>query len=1665
MTANTPPDREFWLKQISAEEARIRKLDREFEAETKMIASLTPYQLGQITKMRRKTNPNAPKADRQALLEKEKADWTARRNASLQFLKNFKTRLEELDRASGITAPVPMVKALTVEAPTVVVPAAPPAPLVRPSAVPALTKALTPEVLAEKRANLLTRPIIPAAPAAPAVPRLITPPSSAPSVSQEILEESRAKLNNTQLLRQQLEETRRKILAPAPTRRLTFSDSFRGFKRDTYKLSGVGSIEGLYNAIEEIRAGRRDATAIIRYINEKGEPRYTSIMPEHLFTLNDFETRLEKLTSGDVVGSDAVGDGSFLDPSYLSILRFDLEGFGRKSGTFFAIDEDQSIRASSLCLWRAIFSQIPYDESRAIPQDITNLKECNELLIKLYGHSIHCYADWTSSASNTNAGYAKVMIGGVAHALSPIETKELVTILEPTAGMPVVKIVYYDNHYIRYTGIKAGQFYHDRTKQIIHVLNGEIVAKYRRQAQNERLKAAALGGKTETFTTEIVTFDVETRYDDAYIGLLRPYSIAWTFKKRGYFYMGDDCVERMLTDVLADSANCLICLLGYNSSRFDNLLLLPVLLKLDMLTDVFYQKNSVLNIRWGGRHTVHDICRFTLSSLDRACAEFRTLFRKVGGFKHEDIQRHYNKTGEIATFFHSEECAARQTSPYSVCYACDAAEEGKTVEKYGTHYREPTAVKEEIAAGLPCKCQRFRDLVTYNLFDVFSTEELYRGIEKVMLDNEAIKGNLFDNKTIGSVIYKLFAASIVDRKLQIPNLELPDYKRVRSGLFAGRTQCYKGVSHDLTRKNRYVMLDVKSLYPYVMLNRDFPAGKVENLDYKTCSERGLIGFYNCRVNQSGLNRCVLPKREEGTPLDWEYRGDITVFINTVDIRCLIDAGATVEILKKEDGSDDGFAFSGKIKGEVLFECLAKWKKIKEDQDVLKAKGSSDYNVVLRNMAKTFLNSLSGKVIENIHLDETRLIRTAADMADLLKSGAKIDKLQLSAVLSGSAGLITFEKDEEKEFKRQNRPIYLGTLIYAYSRDHMYRSVLANYDVIYQDTDSALLSRDEYDRFAREQPDLLGEDFGKFALEDFSELFDSYITLSPKNYFIMGEKNGEYGVIKKGFKGVALTKDKYIHDPAAYSWHISRTYTGKREVIYDVMERRGFDLYNGDIDYGVENEARAAAGLPLIEKPKTVCADYRRFIDSILENGVAYVLTSSLVKPLKNNSTGTAAGGLYQRFLLKKIKVPRRSFTPFVRPTPEVYARITNRQPQPQRPEAPPQVVKQAEAFDCTEVLHSLSGFVIGPNLTPVKFSEPNTIRVDFGGPAGNRAFNFKSYREYVSSCVVEKLIERMGESFNLNEYPSNSAMANRVWLDIDMHISEAKAEEMAKRLDEIIVGGDNKVLRSKETGKLHIVLNIQPARPYTVYNRVMKGSKYVLKPTGEIHYDYDEESVRILKTYLGRELRKVLGGEAFSAEWEAAFDVGAKGLRAPHSAKVKAGQIVSTSTYKPLGSKAVVACAKDVYDCSIYKPVTGSIRRELVKDIDAVSAEFAAAAAAKEKKMAKLMKKYNNGSYELDGIVHTVDQKFINLLLRRMPNYKSSGRSWRAVVWNVAAATKDMAAFSPSYLLGEWSQRAPGEYSADNNAVKWKEAKAAAVSTGVNALMWLIAAGSQGSAQ
>lgn len=809
-----------------------------------------------------------------------------------------------------------------------------------------------------------------------------------------------------------------------------------------------------------------------------------------------------------------------------------------------------------------------------------------------------------------------------------------------------VNIVYYNKHVEPYRGVVDAEFYLDEDNNLLRLGNTDKAIK-RRVVKGKLNKRVY--GEGPAYTK--VTYDLETIYDPA-DKQLKSYSISYATSPNDVYFRlsepltGVSITRSFIEHLKKNEYKKKYVLNGYNSSRFDNLFILPDMLALGCLDDdkasVFYQKNSILNMQWGwkGQHTVFDVCRYTTSSLEETCAAMRTSMKKIGdGISHVEVQRHYYNHSNIMDYFHESSCDNKSD---------------ELLHFKLTSITDQEMVTREIEQSLGCKCKRYHDLVLYNIFDVLSCSEVYDRVEKCMHETGALPENveLADCKTIGGMMYKKFKRDLRElvpskhvnyngfkqsksKTFTLPKLTYDDYVDMRSSLIAGRTQCFNGAEmksvEDLPDGLR--MIDVISEYPAMMTQRDFPCGKIlYNVSYKECIEKGRIGFYDCVINQSALRAAnkpnLLPRRGKDSSLDWTDTGDIKFKkLNTIDLQELDKRGCVVSV-----GS--GLCFTGKIAGKYLFKCIDEFKKVKQAQDMLGSK-NPQYNAAMRQMAKLCMNCLSGKVIENLHTDKTELVTTHSEVTAILNKCSRVVghhgevssyKMRPSAVFDRKGALVTYEMDPEKCFKNA-RPIYLGICIYAYARSHLYNEALEHYNPIYCDTDSSLMTKADFDRFERERPSMCSwlnakgvpGEFGQFDEEPGSSRMASYVCIAPKNYTIYDKDDA---IIKGGFKGINLKRDKYVKDPQAHS-DVFRIDPSGEPYIWN--QHAAFNLYHSNKLKNVGTNVKEQKGMIM------------EFCEKIRKQGHAYVLCGSMQRAIANSSCGMIqAGGIYQQWTIKKI---------------------------------------------------------------------------------------------------------------------------------------------------------------------------------------------------------------------------------------------------------------------------------------------------------------------------------------------------------------------------------------------------------------------------------------------
>ena len=578
---------------------------------------------------------------------------------------------------------------------------------------------------------------------------------------------------------------------------------------------------------------------------------------------------------------------------------------------------------------------------------------------------------------------------------------------------------------------------------------------------------AILDGKKKHIKIEnedyYLFYDIETVFNRSNTNLLDVYSISWyevsekyihnpsnydleKNLKETYFLSGVNCMRKFIEWIDENDEGKKYTLIGYNNSRFDNFPLVKSLINADMLNNVLYVNNSLLKVHFSGRHDTFDLCRFTACSLKDACKGFKTYPEKIDGFSHFLPQNEFNKNGWNGLN--------------------DWIDENK--EK----------------------------ITRYNKIDVLATASLFYSVK----DNyfKLTKKNILDFTTLASLSYKCFDETNIiyldnektGDKLAKPVKSYELDNEIRESYTGGR--CQRFYQHDYWINNKSRMYDVKSLYPYIMMNRYFPTG-----DYKFTNtyREDKLGIYNVKIlKQPEIN--IIPNRE--VMLDWDYSDIIQKRLTSVEIECLKRHGAEFKFLPWNDNIKSIGIYWTEYSKKLFNTFFEPIKAEKTDQDKYSKTKDKKYNPALRNICKLILNSLSGKMGQRNFETESFLCKTTKDEK---KYTAKMKDDSISLEFScGDYRILKGEKLDKHVYKTCTaKPSQLCAFIYAWSRTYMYDLLYSKYKVIYTDTDSALVNKKD------------GEDFESKFIKQKGKAPHIYYKLTNNNKYIkvLGDDFGQF----------------------------------------------------------------------------------------------------------------------------------------------------------------------------------------------------------------------------------------------------------------------------------------------------------------------------------------------------------------------------------------------------------------------------------------------------------------------------------------------------------------------------------------------------------------------------
>ena len=637
--------------------------------------------------------------------------------------------------------------------------------------------------------------------------------------------------------------------------------------------------------------------------------------------------------------------------------------------------------------------------------------------------------------------------------------------------------VYDDTHEINKQGeIKYGYYYksqkdptYERIELLLEDEHFYLITK------KKKIKIKPIKKKDKK--VRYLIYDFETVFDFYEDSFLRPYSVSWydiseedfcnwnyteiEDKKCG-FYCGFDCVEKLFEIINNCPEDERYVIVGYNSSRFDNFFILDYCNSKNIAVDPFIA-NGKLNLDLSGGHSTLDLCRFTMCSLNSACKSFSCNPKKVEGFSHYEIQ-----------------CSYEELNPKN---------------EFIKHW---IGVKE---------------LENYNKKDVLATMDLFYKVRKALI--EVTKLDMCNFMTLASLTYKMCELSWEEKEggygkpAVIVDVDL-DF---RKSLYGGRTQVFHGDNGPSGEKVHYIedakdmrMVDVTSLYPYVMINRDYPIGEEIRTKFYV---KGKLGIYKCKIKNRDDKYNIMPFRTKENPLDWNNKEYFDCWLTTIDIDCLHRHNFDCKV-------EHGYFWEHSA--DDVYDCMKPLENKKKQQDWFKNNEPHNYNPALRAIYKLLLNSLSGKMAQRNFTDKTIVVKSHAKL-----SSCKGKIVNISAI-KGGALVVDIKYEDHQVYSERSKPSHLSSFIYSYARTYMYDTCISKMPVWYMDTDSALIHKRDMDKVK------LGKEFGDFDEEIYNEKLGmipkTYYAVAPKFYAIFNQ-NPKYDKIRvKGINpnGVIIPKE-------------------------------------------------------------------------------------------------------------------------------------------------------------------------------------------------------------------------------------------------------------------------------------------------------------------------------------------------------------------------------------------------------------------------------------------------------------------------------------------------------------------------------------------------------------
>lgn len=439
------------------------------------------------------------------------------------------------------------------------------------------------------------------------------------------------------------------------------------------------------------------------------------------------------------------------------------------------------------------------------------------------------------------------------------------------------------------------------------------------------------------------------------------------------------------------------------------------------------------------------------------------------------------------------------------------------------------------------------------IWNKFSTciTQLEKNIKPCLLQN----ASLHSTCTIGSHSLKILKTLNKKSKVfkcanQFIDNNLEKYRFIELFKTGGISHCHKPGKY----LNGISSIDVNSMYPASMIHMNIPCGEsrfIEGGDQDTFNQN-LHGFYHLcdLVFDTDYSLKPICVREKGKSLQWNTDKIVKeAYCSTYMIKYLINKYGLkkFKIVK-------ALVSENCVKGEEIFgDYINNFYKEKQRQDELKKADNDKYNPALRESIKLYLNSLSGKLIE----DTTSYTN---------KSVGYIYNKQASKHLGGIPCYI-------EDDNLVNNLLVSGVCIYEYSKIMLFEYIdcMPGHDIIHTETDSLYFESKYLDTVINNINNYKGElseisygnnELGGVKLEHNSKPGEIAYFIGKKIYMI--KENGEYTFRCKGVPIKTFDADGTEKQIITESFY-ENLYNGVPQTIsFKSMKRK---LFGKEIDVG------------------------------------------------------------------------------------------------------------------------------------------------------------------------------------------------------------------------------------------------------------------------------------------------------------------------------------------------------------------------------------------------------------------------------------------------------------------------------------------------------------------